>query len=95
MNMHTPPQRLGIQERRESFDTYSNIVLPPRHGWRVILCRDGIQWILQRSRLKAGQTAWKNVRHQRNRDALIRSGQALCPALAISALRTLPAWCGR
>ena len=93
MNEHTPPHLGGGIDRRESSDAYYSVILPPKHGYRVIRCRDGLQWILQKSRLRGGEREWTSIRHHRNRDALIRSTQALCPGTEASTLEALPEWC--
>lgn len=80
-------------DRRESSDSYLDVTLAPQDGWRVIRCRHGIQWILQKGRIRAGETEWRSVRYHRNRNALIRSTLALCPSVDTSALRSLPEWC--
>ncbi len=54
----------------ESADAYVRVIA--RHGrHRVILCRDGIQWIIQRR--KSGVTGrWKALSYCTTRAALIR-----------------------
>jgi hypothetical protein len=63
--------------------------------WRVIACRDGIQWILQyrnRTETVAGGD-WRGRSYCRTREALIRCCRAysgeIDPA-AVAALQTLP-----
>jgi hypothetical protein len=55
---------------------------------RVIICREGIQWILQSFNGKR----WRNVSYHRDRDALIERSGATGDALA--ALRLLPGFMG-
>lgn len=82
--------------RRESDDGYQPVValLAPR--WRVIVCRDGIQWILQH-RLSATETPtradWRGQRYLRTRDGLIAacSRSVVAPDIAAFAiLHSLP-----
>ena len=58
----------------ESDDSYPHIVAVLNRGWRVIVCRDGIQWILQR-RNRAETVArhvWRGRSYCRTKEALIR-----------------------
>lgn len=61
--------------RRESDDDYGRIVCRLNDRWRVIECRDGIQWILQYRASAAGTYAgarWSSRSYCRTREALIR-----------------------
>ena len=40
--------RLGNETRRETSDFYSGVIAVLTSRWRVVTCRNGIQWILQR-----------------------------------------------
>jgi hypothetical protein len=77
----------------ESDEAYPNIRLNDR--WRVIECRDGIQWIIQfRNRAETvARGSWRGRSYCRTREALIRCCDrytgALDPA-AVAALRALP-----
>lgn len=64
----------AVTSRRESADDYPNIVARLNNDWRVIVCRDGIQWILQRrnSAKTIAKPDWRGVSYCRARDALIR-----------------------
>jgi hypothetical protein len=58
----------------ESDDSHPHIVAVLNRGWRVIECRDGIQWILQRrNRAETiARHAWRGRSYCRTREALIR-----------------------
>ncbi|MBN7759991.1 hypothetical protein JYP52_02495 [Nitratireductor aquibiodomus] len=56
---------------KESDDSYHAVVAQLHPGWRVIACRDGIQWILQRLKGR-GASAWRGICFCRTRDALMR-----------------------
>lgn len=58
--------------RRESDDDYARIVCRLNDRWRVIECRDGIQWILQRQDATKSLHAapWRSRSYCRNRTAL-------------------------
>lgn len=58
--------------RRESDDDYSAVVCRLNERWRVIECRDGIQWILQHAEKKPHGRAWRGRSYCRTREALIR-----------------------
>ena len=60
-NVHTtPPPRSDIPgaadsatpTHRERDDTYSDVIVECRDNWRVIRCRRGLQWIIQRRSTK-------------------------------------------
>jgi len=58
----------------ESDDSYPHMVAVLNRVWRVIVCRDGIQWILQR-RNRAETVArhvWRGRSYCRTKEALIR-----------------------
>ncbi|WP_421952105.1 hypothetical protein [Pelagibacterium sp.] len=60
--------------RRESADDYHRVIIRLNVDWRVIECRDGIQWILQRrqSSETIAKPDWRGVSYCRTREALIR-----------------------
>lgn len=68
---------------RESDDAYRSVIAELSPGWRVIVCRDGIQWIVQRRRA-AGRHGgrWRGVHYCRTRDALIRLCVTSCDRMA-------------
>jgi hypothetical protein len=93
--MNTLPQ-FQLQAARsvfESDEAYPHLRLNSR--WRVIECRDGLQWILQvRNRAETvARDVWRGRSYCRTLDALIRRcdryAGALDPA-AVAALRALP-----
>src|SRR5262249_296055 len=53
--------------RQESADLYPHVVAQLAPKWRVIECRDGEQWILQRR-----STSWEARSHCRTSEALRR-----------------------
>lgn len=52
----------------EQAEDYPHVVATLNSEWRVICCRDGIQWILQR---KTGGR-WRSLAYCRTRDGLLR-----------------------
>ena len=57
----------------EESDNYPNVVARLGGDWRVIVCRDGIQWIVQRRTGKRhGRARWEARSYCRSREGLIR-----------------------
>lgn len=64
---------------RESDDDYDQIVTRINDRWRVIVCRDGLQWILQkREGKRGGKARWTGVSYSTTRKALITATHAHC-----------------
>jgi len=78
-------------QHRESADDYLRVVAILNARWRVIACRDGIQWILQRR--NAPETArgddWRGRSYCRTREALIRCTCAVAGEINPAAARVL------
>lgn len=61
---------------RERDDNYQAVV--HRHGsWRVIICKDGIQWIIQRAKKAGTERRWHAVSYVTSRFALMRLWSSL------------------
>ena len=59
---------------------------------RIIVCKDQMQWILQRrDGERHGWARWAGVGYFLTREALIRSSRALCARIDPAALETLAA----
>lgn len=63
--------------RPKSSDEYTDLVANLNDRWRVIGCRDGVQWILQyRNRRHGAETVakdvWRGRSYCRTKEALIR-----------------------
>ena len=70
---------------RESDDNYARVVAQFDDGWRVIVCRDDLQWILQRrDGERAGGARWTGVGYCRTREALLRLCRASSARIAPS-----------
>ena len=76
---------------RERDDAYRNVVAQLAPRWRVIVCRDGIQWILQRKEASHGGP-WRGVSYNTNRDGLLRACWSLeaLPSNGLEALEVFP-----
>ena len=83
---------------REEADTYPVIVAKLNLTWRVIVCRDEIQWILQRLAGKRhGQPRWDGRCYCRTREGLMCRVRELAGEIDPAALQTLealPDWIG-
>jgi hypothetical protein len=76
----------------ETSDTYTGVVarLCPRH--RVIICKDAIQWILQRrDAQRAGRPRWTGIGYFRTRSALIAVSRTVCARIDPNAMAILAA----
>lgn len=77
----------------ETADDYAKVLAHLCAGWRVIVCKDDLQWTVQRRKKGGGKWPWRAVGYCRTRKALIRLAAANCgrndPA-ALAALAALP-----
>lgn len=79
---------------REEADDYPNVVVKLNPRWRVIRCRDGIQWILQ-SKGHSENSRWRGIQYCRSKRALLQRVRQSCQEVtgeAQAILDTLPAW---
>ncbi len=90
----TPNIARGPARHHESADEYSGIVARLSAKHRVIICKDRIQWILQRrDGERHGRARWAGVGYFLTRKALLRASRALCTRIdpaALAALAALP-----
>ncbi|MFH0297222.1 hypothetical protein AAFX91_08260 [Bradyrhizobium sp. 31Argb] len=56
----------------ESYDEYDRVVVHLDDRTRVIECRDGVQWIVQRGHSVNGAMRWDGVSFCRTKQALLR-----------------------
>jgi len=86
----------GLPEisRRESDDDYVGVVARLNARWRVIECKDSIQWILQFATRRHVQTGWQGRSFLRSREGLLRAVRDLAGPIdadALAILQVLPA----
>ncbi|QMV02593.1 hypothetical protein GHV40_14385 [Devosia sp. D6-9] len=98
MSINTTLRPAGATCHREEAENYDRIQVDMGRDWRLIECRDNIQFILQRkSPGSAVGVRWRNVRYHRTRDtpfeAATRSGIDLSAKQA--ATIRAPAICGQ
>ena len=92
---------LPVAEKRyrEEAADYPAIVAVLNARWRVIECRDGIQWILQRLAGKRhGQPRWEGRCYFRTREGLLRRVHELAGPIdgnSLDILQDLPDWIGQ
>lgn len=79
---------------RETADSYARVIAGLNERWRVIVCKDAIQWILQRRDAeRSGQPRWAGHSYFRTKSALIRVSRASCGPIepkAMAILHSLP-----
>jgi hypothetical protein len=76
----------------EEADDYGAIVARLNDTWRIIVCKAGIQWILQhRSGQRHGRARWEGWSYCRTREALIRAVREHAGAVDPDALAILAA----
>ena len=79
-----------IHSHRERDDNYAKVIAQLGPRWRVIICRDGIQWILQQKEASHGGP-WRGLSYHTNRDGLLRACGSL-EALRSSGLDAVEAF---
>ena len=60
------------QTHRERDDGYKSVVAQLTTRWRVIVCKDGMQWIVQQKEASHGGP-WRGMSYHTNRDGLLRA----------------------
>jgi hypothetical protein len=75
-----------VAPRGEENDTYP-VVASLNSRWRVIVCKNSIQWILQRRR--SGPDSWRGRSFCSTREALVRCAREHAVDIAAAALVTL------
>lgn len=59
---------------REEADSYPAVVFKIGPNWRLIVCKDAIQWIIQnRSGSDNGEPRWRGQKYSRTKVGLLRS----------------------
>ena len=92
-----PLDALKRANRNESAQDYTHIVAVLNGNWRIIECREGVQWILQSrdTRLGLENGTWRGRSYCRTKEALLRVCAAragdINPA-ASEALAAMPDW---
>jgi len=74
----------------ESYDEYARVVVNLDGKTRVIECRDGVQWIVQRAVLRNGHREWLGAAFCRTKEALLRCAGRYAGANPV--LDALPDW---
>ena len=79
------------QTHRERDDDYKGVVAQLTTRWRVIVCKDGMQWIVQQKESSHGGP-WRGVSYHTSRDRLLRACGSLkaLPSSGLEALAALP-----
>ena len=74
---------------KERDDNVNGVIVQLAPRWRVIVCKDGMQWIVQQKEASHGGP-WRGVSYHTNRDGLLRACGSL-EALDSSGLEALEA----
>jgi hypothetical protein len=84
----------GNNTHRETSDFYRGVIAVLTSRWRVINCKNGIQWILQkRTAEPLHEGIWRGQSYFTNRDALLEacaSRELLSDEKACALLNALP-----
>jgi len=97
-----PPRvdKSGVQapasaSHRERDDNYAAVIVQLAPRWRVIVCRDGIQWILQKRSVLAPNTGtWSGKSYSTTKSGLMAACsrlELLSDTSALAILDALPA----
>jgi hypothetical protein len=82
-----------VVNRNESSDGHSRVVAILNGKWRVIECRDRVQWILQsRDSPKPEAGLWRGRSYCRTKEALLRVCATHAGKIAAAMLAALPDW---
>lgn len=60
------------QTTHETSDHYAGVIVRLCPRQRVIVCKDGIQWVIQQRKRGGGEWPWRALGYFRTRKALIR-----------------------
>ena len=87
MNKHNTPQHLSIYDgvamseshsHRERDDNYSKVIIQLAPRWRIIECRNALQWIIQqRSSKLLNRGHWLGVSYHTSKNKLIEVSTGL------------------
>jgi len=83
------------REHGESGDTYDRVVVRLNEKWRVVECRAGIQWILQRRKSASDGRGWSSRSFCRTSEAIRRLARQHATPIdpeALVVLDRLPEW---
>ena len=85
---------LGNETRKETSDFYSGVIAVLTSRWRVVTCRNGIQWILQRRTAEPlHKGIWRGRSYHTTQNSLIEACaklELLSDVRARAALDALP-----
>lgn len=77
---------------KETHDNYHGVILR-RGRFRIVLCRNGVQWIIQKGKQSGPHMRWRGQSYCRTKKALVRLWTQLSTSSAL-ALDLLPDICG-
>lgn len=86
------------RRHHETADEYQAVLAHLKPCWRVICCRDHLQWVIQRRKNSGGEWPWRAQAYCRTRKALLRLTASLCGPIdpdALTRLASLPSCISR
>lgn len=81
----------AAQAAHETADSYSKVVAVSCDGRRVIVCKDDLQWIVQRRKNGGADRPWRAVGYCRTRKAVTRLCATSCGRIDPTAAAVLTA----
>jgi hypothetical protein len=82
----------GIPSHREKDDSYRSVIIQFAPRWRVIVCKDYVQWIIQhRTADSLHRGVWRGRSYMTTRDSLIKACARLEPLSDPSVMAILSA----
>ena len=82
----------GIPSHREKDDSYRSVIIQFAPRWRVIVCKDDIQWLVQhRTADPLHRGLWRGRSYMTTRDSLIKACARLEPLSDPSVMAILSA----
>lgn len=77
--------------RSEASDDYGDVVVQLNERWRVIVCRDQLQMIIQRRDKGTAQRPWRGKHYCTTQKALVRLCGRLCGEVEPAAMAVIHA----
>lgn len=78
---------------QETSESYWGVISDLSARYRIIICKDGLQWILQRRKTGGAERPWRGVGYFTTKEALLRVCATSCGRIAPTAheaLQSLP-----
>ena len=83
------PAQFALGAHHETADEYTRVVCLLADRWRVVVCKDNDQWIIQRHENGTAKRPWRGVSYHRTKKALVERCGALCGQIDPAAMAAL------